>query len=255
MYRPRIIPVLLLRNNVLYKSVKFKKYKYIGDPVNAVKLFNELKADELIFLDINASREKRTIPVSLVKDIGEEANMPFTVGGGIRTIGHIREIINAGAEKVIINRYAMENPGFVREAANAFGSATICVCMDVKRNFFGKKHLRKNSGEKFKRYSPVGFAKMMENAGAGEIMIQSVDKDGTMKGYDIELLQEISSAVTIPVVAMGGAGNLKHMKEAYEVINLNGLAAGSFFIYHDENKGVLINYPEKNEINNVFNRH
>jgi cyclase len=254
MYRPRIIPVLLLRNNVLYKSVKFKEYKYIGDPINAVKLFNELKADELIFLDIHASREKRTIPVSLIKDIGEEANMPFAVGGGIRTTAQISEIISAGAEKVIINTFALENPGFIYEAANAFGSSTICVCMDVIRNFQGKKYLRKYNGEKFKQYSPAVFAKMMENAGAGEIMVQSVDNDGTMKGYDIELLHEISSAVTIPVVAMGGAGNLKHMKEAYQVVNVNGLAAGSFFIYHDQNKGVLINYPEKNEIRDIFSR-
>lgn len=254
MYRPRIIPVLLLRNNVLYKSVKFKEYKYIGDPMNAVKLFNELKADELIFLDMSASRERRTIPVSLIKDIGEEANMPFAAGGGIRTTEQIRQIIGAGAEKVIINTAALENPGFIHEAANTFGSSTITVCMDVKKNFRGKKYLRKNNGEKFKQYSPVVFAKMMENEGAGEIMVQSVDKDGTMKGYDIELLHEISSAVTIPVVAMGGAGNLKHIKEAYQAVNLNGLAAGSFFIYHDQNKGVLINYPSKTEISDIFNR-
>jgi imidazole glycerol-phosphate synthase subunit HisF len=254
MYRPRIIPVLLLRNNVLCKSVKFAGYKYIGDPINAVKIFNELKADELIFLDINASREKRTIPVSIIKDIGEEANMPFAVGGGIRTTAQIKQIISAGAEKVIINTFALESPGFINEAANAFGSSTISICMDIKRNFFGKKYLRKYNGKLFKQYSPAGYAKMMENAGAGEIIVQSVDNDGTMKGYDIELLHEISSAVTIPVVAMSGAGNLQHMKEACRGANLNGIAAGSIFIYYDQKKGVLINYPGKSEIRDIFSR-
>jgi cyclase len=254
MYRPRIIPVLLLRKNVLYKSVKFKEYKYIGDPINAVKIFNELKADELIFLDITASREKRTIRLSLVKDIGEEASMPFAVGGGIKTTEQIRQIISAGAEKVIINNNALENPGFIREAANAFGSSTISVCMDIKKYNNGKKQVRKCNGKSNTKYTPVAFAKMMEEAGAGEIIVQSVDHDGMMDGYDIDLLREISAAVTIPVVGLGGAGNLLHMKEAYRSANLNGLAAGSMFIYHDKKKGVLINYPPKSEIMDIFDR-
>jgi imidazole glycerol-phosphate synthase subunit HisF len=254
MYRPRIIPVLLLRNNVLYKSVKFRDYKYIGDPINAVKLFNDLNADELIFLDISASKENRTIEVSLVRDIGEEANMPFAVGGGIRTTEQIRQITEAGAEKVIINSFALENPGFINKAAGIFGSSTISVCMDIKTNFPGKKQIRKYNGECSTQYSPVEFAKMIEDAGAGEIIVQSVDRDGAMNGYDIELLREISASVTIPVVALGGAGNLKHMKEAYEGANLNGLAAGSMFVYHGHKKGVLINYPAKSEIMAVFGR-
>lgn len=254
MYRPRIIPVLLIRNKILYKSFKFKEYKYIGDPLNAVKIFNQLNADELIFLDIAASKENRSLQLDLVRDIGEEANMPFAVGGGIRTTEQIRQITGAGAEKVIINSYALENPVFINEAANAFGSSTISVCIDIKKNFDGTNQLRKCNGKCSKQYAPVEYAKMMENAGAGEIIVQSVDHDGTMNGYDIELLREISASVTIPVVGLGGAGNLQHMKEAYRGANLNGLAAGSMFIYHGHKKGVLINYPSETEIMSIFDR-
>lgn len=244
----------MIRHNILYKSFKFKEYKYIGDPVNAVKIFNQLNADELIFLDIAATQENRTIEVGLIRDIGEEANMPFAVGGGIRTTEQIRQITEAGAEKIIINSFALENPGFINKAAGIFGSSTISVCMDIQTNFSGKKQIRKYNGENNEQYSPVEFAKMMENAGAGEIIVQSVDRDGAMKGYDMALLREISSSVTIPVVALGGAGNLLHMKEACEGAYVNGLAAGSMFVYHGDKKGVLINYPARNEIMAIFGR-
>jgi imidazole glycerol-phosphate synthase subunit HisF len=138
MFRPRVIPVLLLKDNVLVKSVKFKDYKYIGDPINAVRIFNGFNADELVFLDIEASKKKRLISLEFVKNVGEEANMPFAVGGGIRSLDDIRSIINAGAEKVIINSYAAENPDFIYSASDTFGSSTICVCIDVKKSLLGK---------------------------------------------------------------------------------------------------------------------
>lgn len=251
MFRPRVIPVLLLKNQVLVKSVQFKKHQYIGDPINAVRIFNDLKADELVFLDITATADKRSISLDFVRDVGEEANMPFAVGGGISNINQIQQCIAAGAEKVVINFQAATNPDFIYEASETFGSSTIVVCIDVKRNVFGKNQTCILNASKSTGFHPVEFAKLMETKGAGELIIQSVEKDGTMTGYDIGLVQQISNAVTIPVVALGGAGNLEHMKQAYLQGKANGLAAGSMFVYHGLHKGVLINYPEKKEL--LFN--
>ena len=248
MFRPRIIPVLLLQGNALVKSKRFKDFRYIGDPLNAVKLFNDLKADELVFLDIEATKEKRIISTELVKQVGEEANMPFAVGGGIKNLDEIQNIIAKGAEKVIINTCAVENPKFIREASDNFGSSTIAVCIDVKKKFFSGELVWRNSGSKPSKYSPKDFAKIVEENGAGEIIIQSINKDGTMSGYDLDLIKEISTAVTIPVVALGGAGNLEHMIEAYKKGFASALAAGSLFVYQGPNKGVLINYIEKSDL-------
>ncbi len=251
MFRPRIIPVLLLKGGGLYKSKEFKGYKYIGDPINAVRIFNDSKADELVFLDITASTEKRLISLDFVREVGEEANMPFAVGGGIRKIEHIRDIIGAGAEKVVINTYAAENPDFIQEAADTFGSSTIVVCMDVKKKFLGKTQTWALAGSKSTGYNPIDFAKLMEQKGAGELIVQSIEKDGTMTGYDIELVRSISESVKIPVVALGGAGNMQHLREAYRSAYANGLAAGSIFVYKGSRNGVLISYPEKTEIERI----
>ncbi len=249
MFRPRIIPVLLLKDLALVKSIGFKNFKYIGDPINAVKIFNDLKADELVFLDITASKENRLISLDFVKDVGEEANMPFAVGGGIRSIEDIRKIISAGAEKVVINSYAAENPDFIKEASDTFGSSTIVVCIDVKKKLFGGLQTWTLNGSKSTKFSPVEFARLMEEKGAGEVIIQSIEKDGTMEGYDLNLIKSISKSVNIPVVALGGAGKLIHLEEGYQKGFANGLAAGSLFVYQGSKRGVLINYPSKSEIN------
>ena len=252
MFRPRVIPVLLLKGQGLVKSILFKDYRYIGDPINAVKIFNDLKADELVFLDILASKENRSISLDFIRKVGEEANMPFAVGGGIKTINDIREIINAGAEKVIINSYAAKNPEFIKEASETFGSSTIVVCIDVKKKFLGKEQTWILNGSEATGFTPVFFAKLMEEKGAGELIIQSIKQDGRMNGYDIELISKISKSVSIPVVALGGSGNINDMKNAYKNGFANGLAAGSMFVYHGSRKGVLINYPSKDEISNIF---
>jgi cyclase len=252
MFRPRVIPVLLLKDKGLVKSTAFNDYRYIGDPINAVKLFNDFKADELVFLDIMATAEKRITPLDLIKDIGEEANMPFAVGGGIKTIDDIRKIIGAGAERVIINSYAIENPDFIKEASETVGSSTIIVCMDVKKKFLSGEKTWTHNGTKSSKYSPLEFAKLMEEKGAGEIIVQSIERDGTMKGYDIDLIKSISEAVSIPITALGGAGNLNHLKEAFNKGYANGLGAGSLFVYQGSKHGVLINYPSKTEM--IFNR-
>ncbi len=248
MFRPRIIPVLLLQKNVLVKSTRFKKHHYIGDPINAVKIFNDLKADELAFLDIDATKEDRLISLDFVKDVGEEANMPFAVGGGIRTIDDIRKIVNAGAEKVIIGSAAVKDPEFIRMAAEEFGSSTIVVCMDVGRSIFKGESVCYLNGTKSTKHKPIEFAQLMEACNAGELIVQSIEKDGSMTGYDIELIKSISQAVTIPVIALGGAGKSEDLSEAYDVGMANGLAAGSLFVYHGTNKGVLINYPDNGEV-------
>jgi imidazole glycerol-phosphate synthase subunit HisF len=251
MFRPRVIPILLLKGMGLVKSKKFKDYRYIGDPINAVKIFNDLKADELVFLDINASKEKRLISLDFISKVGDEANMPFAVGGGIRSIADIKSIINAGAEKVIINSYAVENPNFIKEASDIFGSSTIVVSIDVKKFFFGKKQIYTLGGSKSTGIDPVVFAKQMEKNGVGEIIINSIEQDGTMSGYDLDLIESISSAVTVPVVAAGGAGSTNDFKLAVKSF-ASAVAAGSMFVYHGARNAVLINYPTLSEIKNIF---
>lgn len=252
MYRPRIIPVLLLNKNHLVKSVKFKDLTYIGDPINAVKIFNDMEADELVFLDITASKEKRLISLDFVREVGEEANMPFAVGGGIRSLEDIQKVTATGAEKVIIGTAAVRRPEFIKEAAANFGSSTIAVCIDVKKTFWGKEKVFTLNGSQASDYAVEDFARLMEDKGAGEIVIQSVEKDGMMQGYDLDLIKRISSAVKIPVIALGGAGNLNHLKEAYQKGFANGLAAGSIFVYQGIHKGVLINYPDPTAKRKVY---
>jgi len=254
MYRPRVIPILLLKGLGLVKSTKFKDYRYIGDPINAVKIFNDLKADELVFLDIIASKENRSISLDFVRKVGDEANMPFAVGGGIRNIQQIKQIINAGAEKVIINSYAVENTDFIKQASNEFGSSTIVVSIDVKKKIFGKKQVYTMAGTNATGLSPVELAKLMQEKGAGEIIINSIENDGLMTGYDFELIKQISEAVEIPVVAAGGAGSLDDFSKAVNNSYASAVAAGSMFIYHGSRKAVLINYPSQTKLKEIFLR-
>jgi imidazole glycerol-phosphate synthase subunit HisF len=248
MFRPRIIPVLLLKDLAIVKSVQFKNYKYIGDPINAVRIFNDLEADELVLLDITASKKARLISLDFVKAVGEESQMPFCVGGGIKTLADINAVISAGAEKVVLNTSAGCDPDFVKAAADEFGSSTIVVCVDVKRTLFGVERAWILGGRRATRFSPLEFAKLMEDKGAGELIVQSIEKDGTMEGYDIDLIRSIAQAVNIPVVALGGAGRIEDLVEGYRHGFVNGLAAGSLFVYQDKRRGVLINYPEKHTL-------
>jgi len=252
MFRPRVIPVLLLQNKGLVKSIKFKNHRYIGDPINAVRIFNDLKADELVFLDILATKEKRIVSLEFVKNVGEEANMPFAAGGGIRSLAHIRDILHAGAEKVVINTEAALNPGFIRQASDAFGTSTISVCIDVKKKLFGQEQSWILAGSKSTGKSPVEFAKEMEQLGAGELIIQSIEYDGNMLGYDISLIKKISEAVTIPVVALGGAGSTNDFKKATTDGYASAVAAGSMFVYHGPRNAILINYPTQEQLAEVF---
>lgn len=253
MFRARMIPCLLLRQRGLVKTVRFDQSRYIGDPINAVHIFNAMHADELIFLDIDATPEKRTPPLNIIRQIGYESFMPFSVGGGIRSIEIIKEIIKAGAEKVIINTWAVENPEFIRQAADTFGSSTIVVCIDAKKKKFGGYQIMKFGGKRATGIIPWDFAAEMAEMGAGEIMINSVDRDGSMAGYDIELTRMVADAVDIPVIASGGAGRISDFVEAVHSGHASAVAAGSYFVYHGPRNAVLINFPTQDELRVLFN--
>ena len=251
METPRIIPILLLKGSGLYKTLKFKDPKYIGDPLNAVKIFNEKEVDELIVLDITAGLENRKPNYDLLYQMAGECFMPLGYGGGVSTVEEIRKLISLGIEKVSINSNAV-NLDFIKEAAEVFGSSRIVVSMDVKKNFFGKYEVYTKSGTQNTKMDAVKFSTEINKAGAGELLINSIDKDGTMQGYDLELIKSISVEIGIPVIACGGAGQINHFKQAINA-GASAIAAGSMFLFHGKHRAVLISYPEQAVIKNLFN--
>lgn len=244
MFRPRIIPVLQIRDGALVKSVQFKNHRYIGDPINAVRIFNDFRADEIIILDIDATNRNSVIDTSLVREISEEANMPFSVGGGVNSIDQIYKLLRSGAEKVVINSAAIENPSFVRQAADNFGSSTIVVCIDVKKSIFGNYKVYSHRGRKTNSSNLLESLAKMEEAGAGEIIIQSVDQDGMMRGYDHNIYRLPSRSISVPILALGGAGSIKDVEALWRDSSVNGFCGGSIFVYWGKMNGVLINYPK-----------
>ena len=255
MFRPRIIPILLIRNKGVIKTIKFKNETYIGDPMNAIKIFNDLEADELIVLDIEASLKNRVISSDLVNRITEEAFMPVAIGGGINSQEDARKILSLGAEKIIINSASVLKPTVVSDISQKFGNQSIVVSIDVKHNFLKKKKVAIHRGTRLTSIDPIDHAKKMEKLGAGEIMINAIANDGLMTGYDTTLISEISKAVNIPVIACGGAGSLEDLKLVCSEGNASAAAAGSIFVYYGSRKGVLINYPSKHLLNNIFNNY
>lgn len=242
MLLPRFIPCLLLLNNGLVKTIKFRKETYLGDPINIVKIFNDKEVDELVFLDINATVEKRQPPFQLIEKIASEAFMPLGYGGGIRNLDDVKTILGLGIEKIIINAHAVENPTFVSDVANFAGNQSTVVSIDVKKNFLGKYEVRIHRGAKQTGLDPVAFAKTMEQQGAGELMLCSIDRDGTMQGYDIDLIKRITSAVKIPVVACGGARTIQDLSAAIKKGGASAAGAGSMFVFNGPHRAVLISY-------------
>jgi imidazole glycerol-phosphate synthase subunit HisF len=247
MFLPRIIPVLLLKGKGLVKTKKFDKPKYIGDPINAVRIFNDLKADELIFLDISAVHVNRTISIDLVKQIGDEAFMPFGVGGGISTVQQAVDLINAGAEKVVLNTLFVQNPQMISQISKSLGNQSVVVSIDVNKTILGKQRVFYKSGKNSTNLDPIEAAQKAEELGAGEIILNYIPFDSKMEGYNLELIEKVSTKVGIPVVASCGAGSLMHMKQAYDA-GAHALAAGSMFVYHGPRRAVLVNYPTKNDL-------
>lgn len=248
MLKVRVMPCLLLQGESLVKTIKFNKRNYIGDAINTVRIFNEMEVDELIFLDINASKEGRGPNFSLLKDIASECFMPICYGGGLRRIEDLKEIFAIGVEKVSLNTYAFENPEFISKAADLFGSQSIIASIDVKKNLFGKYEAVVLSGTKKTKLHPVEYAQMMEKYGAGEILLTSVDRDGTWDGYDLELIKQVTDAVKIPVIVCGGASKTEDFKNAVDA-GASALAAGSMFIFQAKGFGVLVNFPNRTELN------
>ena len=254
MLKTRVMPCLLYCNRGLYKTVKFKNPNYIGDPINAIKIFNEKEVDELIFLDITASSEKREPDFKMISDIASECFMPLCYGGGVKTIDQIRKIFEIGVEKISLNTSAIDTPQLVTDAAKLFGSQAVIVSVDIKMNFWGKSEVVKNRATKSIGEHPVVFVKRMEDAGAGELLITSVDREGTWQGYDVELIEAITSSVTIPVIANGGAGNLFHIEEVVKKSKASAVALGSMAVYQKKGFGVLINFPKREDIEKALNQ-
>jgi cyclase len=247
MFQARVIPVLLLKNNGLVKTIKFKSSKYIGDPLNAVKIFNEKEVDEIIILDINANEPN----FRLIEDIASECFMPMTYGGGIKDLDQIKKLFSIGVEKVSLNALLHCNPKIVKEAIMQYGSQSIIASIDVRKNYFGKYFVYTNAGSLNSKKDPINFAIQMEDLGVGEIFLNSIDRDGLMEGYDLDLIHKVSSNINIPLIACGGSGCLQHMKEAIKTGQASAVAAGSMFVYHGRHKAVLINYPNQTEISKL----
>ncbi len=244
MYRPRIVPVLLLNGEGLYKSIKFRDHRYIGDPINTLRIFDSQSVDEIILLDILASVENRSFNPSILRSIGDEIRVPFCVGGGFSNLKQIESALRDGAERVILNTISLISPQVVEDAVKEFGSSTISVCIDVQKNIFGQYRICSHSFPKRKFLSLVDHIERMQGFGVGELIIQSVDNDGAMNGYDTSLLKKVYESSSIPVTAVGGAGDCEHILALAKQVKLNGYGCGSLFVYKSKMRGVLINYPD-----------
>ena len=245
--RPRIIPTLLIDDRDLIKTVKFGKRTYLGDPVNAVKIFNRKGIDELSILDIGAAKNSREPDFELLKDIASEAFMPLSYGGGIQTVEQIRKLLAIGYEKVVINTNLVKKPELIEQASRLFGSQSVVASIDAKK-VKGKYKCCIEDGSKILDIDPVEMAKKAEQLGVGEIIINSVDQDGMMTGYDIELVKNVVEAVKIPVIAIGGAGGISDLKKVIHEGHAHAAAGGSMFVYYGRLKAVLITAPSEKEL-------
>lgn len=247
MLRSRIVPCLLVHDKGLVKTVKFKEGKYVGDPINAVRIFNEKEVDELIVLDIDATAEGRGPNFEMIKSLAIECRMPFCYGGGVSSVEDAMKIISLGAEKVALSAAAIANPKLVSEIAKAVGVQSVIVVLDVKKKLLGGYEVYTHNAKKSSGKDPIILAKLFESLGAGEIIINSIDNDGVMKGYDLILLEKIRNETSVPLTIMGGAGSLTDIKEVIKKFKIIGAAAGSLFVFKGVYKAVLINYPTHEE--------
>jgi len=253
MLKTRVIPTLLLRGAGLVKTTGFRNPVYVGDPINAIRIFNEKEVDELVLLDITASRTGKGPAFGTIENIASECFMPVAYGGGISTVEQIRKILSVGVEKVVVNTAALLNPQLVRDAVREFGSQAIVVSVDVKRKLLGRYEVYADGGTKPTGHDPAAYARRMEDLGAGEILLTAIDRDGTMKGYDVELVLKVTSAVGIPVIASGGAGSIADFGIASKRAGAAAVAAGAMFVFHGPHRAVLITYPSHAELSAVLN--
>ena len=255
MLRPRIIPCLLVRKKGLVKTEKFKEGKYVGDPINAVKIFNEKEVDELMIIDIDASSYNREPDFDLIKNVALESRMPLCYGGGVKTADHVRRIVSLGAEKVAVSSVALDNIDVLKEMCIAVGSQSVVVIIDVKKKLLGGYQIVTHNAKRNRKKKLLDFIKELDEIGIGEIVINSVDNDGMMKGYDFKLLDQVRNTTNTPISILGGAGHLDDIQEAINRYGIIGVAAGSLFVFKGKYKAVLINYPSHELKNKIINKY
>lgn len=247
----RVIPVLLIDGEGCYKSIRFKEPRYIGDPQNAIRIFNDLGADELVILDIGASRNGRGVDPQWIADLAAEAFMPLAYGGGIRTLDDAAVVLQCGVEKIVLNSVLEQAASLMTECVRQYGSSTVVAGINVGRDWLGRDQVHWHGSASKSRQSIEGLAQHYEALGCGEIFLQSVERDGTMEGYDLGLIERVAGSVGVPVVACGGAGSLDDLKAAVNA-GADAVAAGSFFVYRGQKRGILINYPNDADLSSVL---
>ena len=253
MLRSRIIPCLLIQNKGLVKTVNFKDPKYVGDPINAVKIFNEKEVDELIVLDIDATKENRGPNLKMIKNLADECRMPFCYGGGITTVEQAVKIISLGAEKIALSYSALTNISLCQEIGDIIGNQSVVVVLDVKKKkLFGGYDIYTHNGTKKSNWKLNDLISKLEEIGIGEIVINSIDNDGLMQGYDLPLIESIREKCSMPITVMGGAGSIQHIKDLISKFKIIGAAAGSLFVFKGKYKAVLINYPNRVERKPIY---
>jgi cyclase len=248
----RIIPCLQLIDQSLVKTIQFNKPGYIGDPINTVRIFNELEVDELCFLDIRATIQKRSPNFNILSEIANECFMPLSYGGGVKDSDTAKKILSIGFEKIVINSAAIENPKLITDLAKHSGSQSVVVSIDVKKNILGNYSFFSHDGTVKTKLNPVEWAKMAQEAGAGELLITSMDREGTWKGFDIDIIKHITDAVSIPVIANGGAGCIDDIYKAVQLGHASAVALGSMVVYQQKNMGVLVNFPDKDLLKKIL---
>lgn len=249
--RPRVMPSLLLRDGGLVKTVEFKNARYLGDPINAVKIFNDKEVDELLLLDITATTQAKPIQFALIEEIVSEAFMPVAYGGGVTSVDDARRLLTLGVEKVSINAGAVERPDLINELSERFGASTVVVSIDARKKRRKYEVVTRNAS-KGTGLEPAAWAAEAQRRGAGEILINSVDNDGSMQGYDLDLIRSVADAVSVPVVACGGAGSTRDFAQATQVAHASACAAGSFFVFQGRHRAVLISFPTQDELDEVL---
>lgn len=254
MLRPRIIPSLLIQDKGLVKTVNFKNPKYVGDPINAVKIFNEKKVDELAVFDIDATSKGLEPDYSLIERLANQSRMPLCYGGGVKTVEQAQKIFSLGIEKIALSSAVLENPSLITQIAERVGSQSVIVVLDVKKKLFGGYEVYTHNGKKATGINPFKFAEEAQRLGAGEIIINSIDQDGVMKGYDMALIDKVREKISLPLTVLGGAGKLQDIKEVIARHGIIGVAAGSLFVFKGVYKAVLINYPTKEEKENLYRK-
>lgn len=248
MVEVRLIPQLLVHKQGLYKTEKFKKHNYIGDPINAIKIFNEKEVDELIIVDIDASREGSPPNFKMIEDIASECFMPLCYAGGVTSLDQMKKIFYLGVEKISLSSSLFLKKNLIKKAAEVFGNQSVLVTIDYKKDFWGKRKVYIHNAKKKLNYTPEDALKIAEDMGAGEIVLNSIDNEGTMKGLDIDYLKKLGQMTNLPIIASGGVGTIEHIKELFSQTTIKAVACGSKFVYVGPLKGVLINYPSRKEI-------